>query len=124
MMTGESYTARYFNHQGYSVLYLSQIRNMDVRIRLIPMRENPPTITANKECAGKPVAHFSRTHVASIPEKVSDGGTRKPGRGNVDYRIPGIPDSTDQKEDTNRKETQDCFSSSRITRTGTRCCRT
>ena len=45
--------------------------NMDARIRLKPMRENPPTIKTNKACTGKPVAHFSRTHVA----KVSDGGT-------------------------------------------------
>ena len=29
-------------------------------------------------CTGKPVAHFLRTHVGSIPEKVSDGGTGKP----------------------------------------------
>ena len=46
---------------------------------LILERENPPTITTNKASStGKPVAHFSRTHVASIPEKVSDGSTGKP----------------------------------------------
>ena len=59
--------------------YLRQIRNMDVRILLISKRENPPTIVANKaSSAGKPVAHFSRTHAASIPKKVSDGSTGKP----------------------------------------------
>ena len=40
---------------------------------LIPKRENPPTITANKASnTGKLVAHFLRTHVASIPETVSE----------------------------------------------------
>ena len=54
------------------MLYLRLIRNMDVRIRLIPKRENPPTITANKACStGKP------GHVASIPKKVSEVGTGK-----------------------------------------------
>ena len=54
---------------------------MDVRILLIPKREHPPTIKANKVSgAGKTV-------------------------GNVDYRIPGIPHSTVQKEDSNHKET-------------------
>ena len=54
---------------------------------------------------GKPVAHFSRTHVASIPKKVSEVSTGKLVAVNVDYRIPGIPHSTVQKEDSNRKET-------------------
>ena len=77
---------------------------MDVRVCLIPMRESPPTIKANKACTGKPVARHSRTHVASILETVSDGGTGKTCRGNVDYRIPGIPHPTVQKKDTHRKE--------------------
>ena len=72
------YTAKYFNHQGYRASYLRQIRNMDVRILSIPKQENPPTHKANKASStGKLVAHFSRTHVASIPEKVSDGSTGK-----------------------------------------------
>ena len=58
-----NHTARYINHQGYRVLHSRLIRDMDVRIHLIPMRENPPTIKANSVCARKPVAHFSRTHV-------------------------------------------------------------
>ena len=33
------------------------------------MRENPPTIKANSACTGKSVAHFSRTHVASVPKE-------------------------------------------------------
>ena len=42
-----------------------------LRIILIPKREYPPTIKANKVCStGKLVAHFSRTHVASISKKV------------------------------------------------------
>ena len=53
-----------------------QVCNGDVRNLLIPKRENPPTITANKACStGKPVSHFSRTHVASIPKKVSEVST-------------------------------------------------
>ena len=34
----------------YRRLYQRRIRNMDVRIRLIQMRENPPTIKANTVC--------------------------------------------------------------------------
>ena len=72
-------TARYTYTQGYRESYSRQIRNMDVRILLIPKRENPPTITANKaSSAVTPVAHFSRTHVASIPEKVSEVSTGNP----------------------------------------------
>ena len=52
--------------------------NMDVRILQFPKRENPPTKTSNRACiAGKPVAHISSTHVASIPKKVSKVSTRK-----------------------------------------------
>ena len=55
---------------------------MDVRILLIPKRENPPTIKENKASStGKPVA------VTLITE------------------FPGIPHSTVQKENSNRKET-------------------
>ena len=51
---------------------------MDVRILLIPKRENPPTIEANKaRSTRKLVARISGTHVASIPENVSDGSTGK-----------------------------------------------
>ena len=72
-------TAKYINPQGYRASYLRQPRNMDVRILLIPKRENPPTITGNKACStGKFVAHFSRAHVASIPKKASDVCTGKP----------------------------------------------
>ena len=87
------------------MLYLRLFRNMDVRIRLIPMRGNQQTVKANKACTGKPVAHFSSTHVVNIPERSQRCLYRETNRGNVDYRIPGIPHSTDQKEDTNRKET-------------------
>ena len=48
------------------------------RIRLVSMRENQPTIKANSVCTGEPVAHFSRTHGVSIPEKVRDVCTRRP----------------------------------------------
>ena len=42
-------------------------------------RENPSTIEANRVCCtGKPVARFSRTHVACIPKKVSEASTGKP----------------------------------------------
>ena len=51
------YIAKYIHSQGYRASYLRQIRNVDVRIRLIPKRENPPTITANKvPITGKLVA--------------------------------------------------------------------
>ena len=51
----------------------------------------------------EPVVHFSRTHVASISKKVSEVSTRKLFFGKVDYRIPGIPQSTVQKDGSNRK---------------------
>ena len=41
----------------------------------------------------------------SILEKVSDVRTVKTCRGNVDYRIPGKPHATVQKEGTNCKKT-------------------
>ena len=61
---------------------------MDVWIFLIPKREHPPTIKANE-------ARSSRKLVARYEE------TR---RGNVDYRVQGIPHPTVQKEDSNRRE--------------------
>ena len=80
------------------MLYLRLIRDMDVRIHLIPMRENPPV------CTGKPVAHFSRTR-RKHPRESQRCLYRETCRGNVDYRIPGIPHSTVQKVDTDRNET-------------------
>ena len=51
------YTAKYTNPQGYRESYSRPICSMDVRILLIPKRENPPTIKANIACStGKPVA--------------------------------------------------------------------
>ena len=78
---------------------------MAVRILLIPRRENPPTIKANKaSSSGKPVAHISRTRRKHLEES-QRGKYWETCRGNVDYRIPGIPHSTVKKENSNRKET-------------------
>ena len=86
-------------------MYVRQIRNMDVRILLIPKRENPPTIKANRASStGKLVAHFSRTP-RKHPGESERGKCRETCRGYVDYRNPGVPHSTVQKEDSNRKET-------------------
>ena len=71
------------------------------------MRENPPTNKANKVCTGKPVAHFSRTHVGSIPEKVSDGGTGKPVAVTLSTEFHVFLHSTVQKEDPNRATTEE-----------------
>ena len=69
---------------------------MDVRIFPITKREHPPTITANEARSTKKVAaHLEETRRAKYEETRS---------GNVGYRIPGIPHSTVQKEDSNRKE--------------------
>ena len=63
----------------YREPFSRRICTMDVRIFLIPKWEHPPTINANEErSTGKPVAHFSRTHVASISEEVSEASTGKP----------------------------------------------
>ena len=75
---GKNYTTRYISQQGYRVLYLHLIRNMEVRIHRIPMRKNPPTIKAKSVCTGKLVAHFSRIHVVNTPERVSDISAGKP----------------------------------------------
>ena len=76
MKTGEELSCKVLKSRRLPRLYLRQIRNMDVRIRLVPKRENPPTIKANNAWTGKLVAHLSRTY--SILEKVSDEGTVKP----------------------------------------------
>ena len=79
---------------------------MDVRILLIPKRENPPTIKANKASStGKLVAHFLEDTRLKHPGESQRWKYRETCRGNVDYRNPGIPYSTVQKEDSNRKET-------------------
>ena len=106
--------------------YLRQIRNMDVRILLVPKRENPPTITANKASStGKLVAHFSRTPVASIPQKVSDVSTGKPVAVTLitEFQV-NIAQPYRKKTRIERKPSEDWFNSSRITRTGTRQYRT
>ena len=78
---------------------------MDVKIFLIPRREHPPTIKAKEASStGKHVAHFSRTHLASTPKKVSELSTWKRVLVTFDYRIPGIPHSTVKKEDSNHKD--------------------
>ena len=93
---------------------------MDVGIPPISKRDKPPTIKANKAgSTRKLVAHISRTHVASISKKSQRGKYKETCRGNVDYRIPGLPQSTVQKEDSNRKEiSKNWLNSSRITLPG------
>ena len=59
------YTAKSINPQGCLVSYLRQIRNMDVRTRLIPMRENPPTTKANS------VSLTSRGHTSQSSRRKS-----------------------------------------------------
>ena len=105
------YTAKDINPQGYRASYSRHICNMD-----------PPTITANKACgSGKLVAHFSRTHVASIPEKVSDGSTGTPVAVTLitEFQVYFTQPSR-KKTLIARKPSKDWFNSSRITRTGTR----
>ena len=72
---------------------------MDVRILLIPKRENPPTITANKACStGKPVA------VTLITE----------------FQVFRTRPSKKRRLESQWKPSEERFNSSRITRTGTR----
>ena len=63
--TGEAYTAKYTNPQGYRESYSRQICNMDVRILLNPKRENPPIIKTN-------TSRSTRTPVASISKKITE----------------------------------------------------
>ena len=108
--------------KGYRESYSRQICNMDVRILLIPKRQNPPTIKANKaRSTRKLVARISGIHVASIPEKVSDGSTGK---------IVAVPLITAfqvyftqqfrKKTRIAGKQYKNWFNSSRITRSVTR----
>ena len=73
---------------------------MDVRIFLIPKREHPPTVTANK-----PSTLTSRGHTSQSTQRSQRCKYRETCRGNVDYTIQGIPHSAVLKEDSNRKET-------------------
>ena len=59
----------------------SRIRKVDNRINLIKKQENPGTTKAHREASGKLRS------------------------GNADKRIPGIPHSAVQQQDTNRRET-------------------
>ena len=72
MKAGEGFFffAKFSNPQGYRESYSRQICNMDVRILPTPSREHPPTIKANK-------TRSTRTHVASIPKKITERSTRK-----------------------------------------------
>ena len=114
-------TAKCINPQGYRELYSRRICIRDVRIHRVLMLENPPTIKENTVRTGKPVAHFSRTRVGSIPEKVSDGGIGKPvavtfsTEFHVFLTLP-----SKKKIRIARKPSKDWFNCSRITRTGTR----
>ena len=82
-----SYTTKYINPRRCRVFYLKRIRKVNNRINPIQKRENPSTTKANRPVTEKLVA------------------------GNIDYRIPGIPHSTVQQHDTNRKETVKKFDS-------------
>ena len=116
------YNARYINLQSYRASYSRQTRNMDVKILLISKRENPPTITRNKACStGKPVAQFSKAHVASIPKKASDVCTRKPVAVTltIEFQVHLTLPSR-KKVRIVRKPSKDWFNSSRIIRTGIR----
>ena len=75
---------------------------MDVRILLIPKRENPPEQSVQyRETCRSLLEETRRKH----PGESHRWKYRETCGGNVDYRIPGVPDSTIQKEDSNRKET-------------------
>ena len=94
MLTGEVKTAKYTNPQGCRASYSRQIRNMDVRILLIPK--------STDHRSERSVKYRDRKH----PGESQRWKYRETRRGNVDCRIPGIPHSTVQREDSNRKEKQ------------------
>ena len=90
--------AKYIDPQGYREPYSRRICNMNVRILVIPKRENPSTIEANRVCStGKPVAV---TLITEFQVYLTQPSRKK-------TRIAG-------------KSSKDWFNSSRITRTGTR----
>ena len=112
-----SYTARYINPKRLPRVVLTPNSQHG--------RQGPPdpepTIKVNKACTGKPVAHFSRTHVLSIPEKVSDVCTGKPVAVTLitSFQVY-LTQPSRKKIRIAKKPSKDWFNSSRITRTGTR----
>ena len=76
--------------QGYRASYSRQICNMDDRIRLIPMRENPPTISRSllqntrRKHPGESILHLRQMHAAVGKEStVEQGWIRRLVSGNV-----------------------------------------
>ena len=88
MKTGGISIAMNTNPQGYREPYSRQIRNVGVRI------------STEKTCRSR-LEDTRRKH----PGESQRFKYRETCRGNVDSRIPGIPQSTVQKEDSNSKET-------------------
>ena len=122
MKTGEDLYCKVHQSQIYRASFSRHIRNMDLKILQIPKRENPPTIKADKASStGKPVAHFSSTHVAIIPEKVNDGSSGKPVAVTLiqEFQVY-LTQPSRKKTRIARKPWKNWFNSSRITRTGTR----
>ena len=81
MKTGEEVYCKIYQSPRLPRVALEPNRSIIVRIHLTQMRENPTTMKAKSVC------------------------TRGTCRGNIDYRIPGIPHSTVEQVDTHRKET-------------------
>ena len=108
-------TAKYINPQGYRALYSRRICNLDVRILLTSMRENPPTIKANKIVQYRETCrsfledwrckHLEENHRAKYKETC---------RGNLNSRCASLNSSGKTLESS-----KDWFNRSGITRTGT-----
>ena len=80
---------------------------------------------ANSVCTGKPVAHFSRTHVVNITERVSDVCTWKPVAVTLITEVQVYLTQPFRKwTQIAKKQSKDRFNSSRTTRTGTGCYKT
>ena len=79
---------------------------MDVRNPLIPRREKSADHQSEQSVKYRETcrSHLEDTRRKHLEES-QRGKYREACRGNVDYRIPGIPQSTVQKEESNRKET-------------------
>ena len=88
-------TAKYINPQRYRALYSRQIRNMDVREPPNPEARKSTDRESEQSCRSL-LEDTRRRHV----EESQRGKYRETCRGNVDYRIPGIPHSTVQRADS------------------------
>ena len=87
------------------MLYLRLIRNMEVGIHRIPVRENLTDHQSEERLYIETCRSLPEDTRREHPVESQRYQYRETCRGNIDCRIPGIPHSTVQQMDPNCKET-------------------